>query len=163
MKLRSRIAFVLVVLALVGCARSRSIIKRDDEAGFGGYRAIGVPAFVDPRGEGQKIADAINRDLAALTYNPVDGKAVAKILAQHKPSKDFGYSLEALELIRNQTSADAVIIGRMSPNWDAAFIMMFETNMGEQVLKGIIRPPGRKKAFKNPDEIALAVVKAITR
>ena len=156
-----RFAVVFAVLAFVGCSHSRSIIKRDDEAGFGGYRAIGVPAFVDPRGEGQKIADAINRDLQALTYNPVDGKAIAKIIAQHKPSKDFGYSLETLELIRNQTSADAVIIGRMSPNWDAAFIIMFETNMGEQVLRGIIRPPGKEKVFKNPDEIALAVVKAI--
>ncbi len=157
------LAVVLAVLTFAGCSHSRSIIKRDDEAGFGGYRAIGVPAFVDPQGQGQKIADAINHDLAALTYNPVNGKLIAKILSLHKPSKDFGYSLETLELIRNQTSADAVIIGRMSPNWDAAFIMMFETNMGEQVLRGIIRPPGRKKVFKNPDEVALAVVKAVTK
>ncbi len=159
----SRLALALACLGLFGCAHSRSVIKRDDEAGFGSYRAIGVPAFVDPRGQGQKIADAVNRDLAALTYNPVDGKVIAKILAQHKPSKDFGYSLETLQLIRNQTSADAVIIGRMSPDWSAAFVMMFETNMGEQVLRGIIRPSGRKKVFKNADEVALAVVKAITQ
>lgn len=95
-------------------------------------------------------------------YDPVDRKALEKILLKYKPSKDSGYDLEALEIIRRKTSADAVIIGHMAPDWSAAFIMMFETQMGEQVLRGAVRPQGKQKVFKNPNEIAIAVLKAIT-
>jgi len=95
-------------------------------------------------------------------YEPVDREALEKILSKYKPSKNLGYDLEALELIRGKTSADAVILGRMTPDWSAIFITMFETQMGEPVLRGVIKPRGKKKAFTSPNEIALDTIRVIT-
>ncbi len=158
----SRYAIALLSISLLGCAHSRTRIQRDDSANFSSYRAIGVPSFTDPKGQGLVIAETINADLQKLMYDPVDQAALEKILTKYKPGKDSGYDLEALEIIRRKTSADAVVLGRMAPDWSMIFLTMFETQMGSPVLRAVIRPQGKKKVFASPAEISLATIRVIT-
>lgn len=157
-----RALLLFLTATLMGCAHSGTQVQIGDGADFASYHSIGVPPFVDSKGKGTLIAQDINGSLQKLMYDPVDMIALQKILAQYKPSRTTGFDLEALEMIRKQTSADAVVLGRMAPDWSAVIITMFETQMGDPVLRAIIKPQGKQGTlFKTPEEVAAATLKVI--
>ena len=143
------------VLVVTGCGGRKSQVMPEEAVDFAGYRHIGVSAFVDRRGKGQAVADALDAVLQQEMYEPVDEKALAQVLAKYKPDRDVGYGIEALLAIRAQSGADALLLGRMAPNWSAASVTMVETSTGAPILHAILRPRGwRKKTFATPEEVA---------
>jgi len=138
-----------------GCGGLKSQVLPEEAVIFASYHHIGVTAFVDKKGMGQAIADAIDTILQQEMYEPVDQKALTQILAKYKPDRTLGYGIEALEMIRSQTGADSLLLGRMAPDWGAASVTMLETSTGAPILHAVLRPHGRKKkAFANPEEVA---------
>ena len=150
-------------MGVMGCAHPGTRVQREELVDFAKFRAIGVPSFKDPKGQGERIAQSINDALQKRMYDPVDGKALEKILAQYKLDKDSGFGLEAMETIRRQTSADAVVLGRMAPDWSEAYLVMFETDSGDPVLRAVLKPRGKKKTvFASPDEVAEETLRVLT-
>ena len=144
---------LLLLAALLGCAGPKSKVI-EDAGEFPHHRCIGVAPFVDPRGRGQVVADAIEAGLQQLMFEPVDQKALAQALAGI-PDRGPNLGLESLEKIHSKTPADAIIFGRLSPDWSTALITVTETEMGAPILQAVLRPrDSRKKAFTGPDEIA---------
>jgi hypothetical protein len=142
-------------LALSGCAGGReSQVRVDGNVDVASYRRIGVAVFTDRTGKGRAVADAIAAALQREMFEPVDEKALAQLLARYKPDPDTGFGIEALEVIRSQSGADALLMGRMAADWSAASVNMIETNTGAPVLRGILRPRGKRKAFATPEEVA---------
>ena len=147
-------------LVLVGCGPKTQIIP-DDAVSFQSYHHIGIPAFIDTTGRGQQIADALDARFQQTYYEPVDQKALAQVLAQYKPDRDLGFGIEALEVIRKKTGVDALIHGRMLPDWSAAVVTMVETTTSSTIMHGVLRPRGRrKKRFATPDEVADEFIRA---
>jgi len=143
------------LFALTACGGPKSEVRPEEAVNFGSYRRIGVTAFVDRSGKGQAIADAIDAIFQREMYEPIDQKALALVLAKYKPDRELGYGIEALEMIRSQSGADALILGRMAPDWSAASVTMAETSTGAPILHALLRPHGRKKkAFATPEEVA---------
>ncbi|MHB2026523.1 MAG: hypothetical protein ACYCPQ_07785 [Elusimicrobiota bacterium] len=152
----------LLAAALSGCAHSGAVVQAEDGLSLAQYQGIGVAPFNDPRGHGAAIAADIETGLERLMYAPVDPAVLAQILSKHRLDRRSGLSLEVLENIRDKTSADAIIMGRMAPDWSAASIVMVETAMGDQVLHAILKPAGRnEKAFSSPDEVSQAALKVL--
>jgi hypothetical protein len=143
------------MLALCGCGGRQSLIRPEDAVDFTSYHHIGVSAFTDGGGRGQAVADAIDAVLQQEMYEPVDEKALARVLAKFKPDRATGYGIEALEMIRAQSGADALVTGRMARDWSAASVTMLETSTGAPILHALLRPRGRKnKVFATPEEVA---------
>ena len=141
-------------LLVCGCGPKTQIVP-EDAVTFRSYRRIGVLAFGDPTGRGQKIADAMDARFQKAFFDVVDQKAVAEVLAQYKPDRDQGLGVEALEEIRRKTGIDALIIGRMVPDWSAAVVTMVEMTTSGVIMRAVVRPHGfRKKAFASPDEVS---------
>ena len=153
---------VLLTLAgLLGCSGSRSRVI-DDTSDFPHHRCIGVAPFVDSRGQGQAVADLIESGLQQLMYEPVDQKVLAEVLAANPPTRG-SLGIEALEKIRAKTPADAIIFGRIAPDWSMAAITVTETEMGAPILQIALRPRGRrKKAFADPADIAREAIRVLT-
>ncbi|MDE2314034.1 MAG: hypothetical protein KGL04_07660, partial [Elusimicrobia bacterium] len=128
---------------------------------LGQYRGIGVVPFKDPRGQGMAIAEGVESGLEKMMFSPVEPKALQEIISSYKTDSRDGLGFEALEMIHEKTSADAIIMGRMTPDWSAAIIVMIETGMGDQVMRAAVRPPGKQKVFSNPDEVSKAVLKTL--
>jgi len=155
---------LLLAAVLLGCAHPGTKFERRDDVDFSRYRRIGVAPFTDSRGQGRRIAEGINRGLPRLMYEPADMKALEKILAEHKPDRELGLSLEALVLIRSQTSADALIFGSMAPDWSAAKVSLVETEMGDQILRAIVKPGGKnQKIFSGPDEVVRETLRVFAK
>ena len=153
-KLEMRRVWVLALAAaLLGCGHEGTKVQRNISVDYSRFLRIGATPFVDPRGHGLLIAEKLNAGLARQGYAPPDMKDIEAILAQHKPDRDWGVGLEALETIRHQTAADAVITGALSADWSSARVTMLELEMGEQVLLAIVKPAAKKKAFADPDEV----------
>ena len=143
-----------MALILLGCAQPRTKVEQAGEADFARYHKLGVAPFSDPRGQGRLMADSVNAGLRKLLYEPADPVALTRILVNHKPNQDSGMSLEALELIRLQTGADAIVLGRMTPDWSALLLTVVETELGEPVLHAVARPRNKKQAaFASADEV----------
>jgi hypothetical protein len=152
------LALVLALAAasgVAGCGGPKSQVLPEDAVDFRTYRRIGVRAFADKSGRGKEIAAAFDARLQQAMYDPVDQKALAVILTQYTPDRDLGYGIEALEVIHTKTGADALITGRMAPDWSSAMVMMSELSAGSPILRALLRPRGRhKKVFTTPDEVA---------
>ncbi|MCX5787160.1 MAG: hypothetical protein NTX64_01430 [Elusimicrobia bacterium] len=158
-----RLSLLLLAAGLcVGCAHSRNRVEWDDSMDFSHIHRVGAIPFTDPSGKGKQISDAINADLPPLMFEQVDAKALQKILEDHPPSKDNGVGLEALELIRRDTAADAIVLGSMAPGWSAFQLNMVETEMGGVLLRALVLPEDKKqKAFTTPAEVAAAALKVL--
>ena len=153
---------VLFAAVLLGCGHSGTQVRREEGVNFSHYRRIGVPSFNDRRGQGQAIAEGIENTLQQLMYEPVDRKALEQLLLKYKPDQEFGLGIEAMESIRNQTHADALVLGRMAPDWSAAAITMVETSTGDPILHAVLKPKGKKKSFAGPDEVVKETLRVIT-
>ena len=147
---------------LLGCAHSRNIIRAEDGLNLAQYRGVGVVPFDDPHGQGAAIAGGIEDGLERLMYAPVDPQTLKKIISNYKANPRNGIGLEALEMIHDKTAADAIVMGRMTPDWSAAVVIMIETGMGDQVMRAVVRPPGKQKVFTTPAEVSQAVLKVLT-
>ena len=153
---------LLVAVFLLGCAHARTQVQRDEDYDFARLRRVAAVAFNDPKGQGRAIALAINAQLPGLMHEAVDMDAVQQILEPYKPDRDMGLGLEALELVRKKTSADALILGRMTPDWSAVLVTVVETELGDPVLRAVTKPRDkRKKAFDSVKEIAAAAMGVI--
>ena len=137
---RAILALMLAAGLFAGCAHPRSRVTWDDSADLSNIRRVGAMPFADPRGKGLAISDAVNAGLPQLTYEQVDAKALRKIFEQHPPGKDNRLGLESVEFLRRETGADAVIMGRMTPDWSALELSMVETEMGSVVMRAFISP-----------------------
>lgn len=145
---------LLLAAAWLGCGHPRTQVRREDGVDFSRYRHIGVLPFKDARGKGRVISDGINGALGRLMYEPVDLKRLEALMTKYKFDKDTGFGQEALEYIRSQTSADALVLGQLAPDWSVVSIMMIETEMGDPILRAVIRPAKKSQAaFAGPDEV----------
>ena len=150
---------LLLSLSLAGCGHSRARVQREEGADFSHLRRFGVPAFTDPRGQGALIADRVSDALQKKMYDVVDRKTLEEILAKYKPNSRLGLGAEALQSIQTQTSADAIVFGRMAGDGSGAVITIVEMEMGQPVARAFIVP--RKKTFADPEEIASEIARVI--
>ncbi|HEX4048089.1 MAG TPA: hypothetical protein VH309_09665 [Elusimicrobiota bacterium] len=160
--MRRRSLAFLSVAALLGCGGPKSRVIQDSGE-FRGHRCVGVAPFVDSRGQGQAIADAIEDGLQRLMYEPVDEKALAQVLAANMPDRSSTLGIEALENIHAKAPVDAIVFGRVAPDWSRAVITVNETEMGEPILSAVLLPRGPKKtAFTGPDDVAKEALRVLT-
>lgn len=154
--------FLLLLLASAACG-PRTKVLPEEAVVYSRYHRIGPAPFVDPRGKGKEIADAIEAAFQSeLLYDPIDVKALAEVLDKNKPDKELGLGLEAIEAVRRLTSADAIVFGRMTKDWSGASITLVETDMGDPILHAVLRPR-RGKAFQSPDEIARELTRVLRK
>ena len=154
---------LLTLAALAGCAAVPKSKVLEDAGEFSRHRSVGVAPFIDTRGQGQAIADAIEAGFQALMYEPVDQKALAQVLAATMPNRSAAPGIEALERIRSKTGADAIIFGRMSPDWSTALITVDEIEMGSPILSAVLRPSDpKKKAFTDANDVAKEALRVLT-
>jgi hypothetical protein len=154
---------LLTLAALLGCSSGPRSKILQDAGEFPRHRCVGVAPFADPRGKGQDIADAIEAGLQQLMYEPVDQKALAQVLVANMPDRSSNLGIESLERIKAKAPVDAIIFGRVSPDWGMALITVNETEIGGPILQAVLRPRNRrKKAFSSPDEIAREALRVLT-
>jgi hypothetical protein len=153
---------LILLAALLGCAGADRSRVLEDAGEFPRHRSVGVAPFVDPRGKGQAVADAIEAGLQQLMYEPVDQKALASVLAETKPDRGSALGIEALEKIKAKVPVDAIIFGRISPDWGTVLITVDEMEMGGPILQAVLRPRHHGKTFADPDEIAKEAVRLLT-
>ncbi|MFI5361948.1 MAG: hypothetical protein ACHQ49_08270 [Elusimicrobiota bacterium] len=152
---------LLSAFAVLGCAGPKSQVLQD--AGeFPSHRCVGVAPFVDPRGRGQAVADAIEAALQQRMFEPVDQKALADVLVANMPDRTSRLGLEALEKIRAKSPVDAILFGRLTPDWSAAMITVNETETGVPILQAVLLPRDRKAAFSDADDVAREAVRVLT-
>jgi hypothetical protein len=159
---RQRSLVLLTLAALLGCSGPKSKVLQD--AGeFPRHRCVGVAPFADPRGNGQAIADALEAGLQQLMYEPVDQKALAQVLATNMPDRSSNLGIESLERIHAKAPVDAIIFGRMAPDWSMALITVNETEIGSPILQVVLRPRRRKKkAFSDAADVAKEAIRVLT-
>ena len=152
---------LLTIAVLLGCAGPKSKVL-EDSGEFRSRRCIGVAPFIDSRGHGQAVADAIEAGLQQLMYEPVDQKALAQVLAASMPDRGSGLGLESLEKIHSKAPVDAIIFGRIAPDWSMVTLTVNETEMGGPILQAVLRPRDRKQnAFKDPADIAREALRVL--
>ena len=152
---------LLTIAVLLGCAGPKSKVL-EDSGEFRSRRCIGVAPFIDSRGHGQAVADAIEAGLQQLMYEPVDQKALAQVLAASMPDRGSGLGLESLEKIHSKAPVDAIIFGRIAPDWSTALITINETEMGAPILQAVLRPRGgKKKAFSDAEDVAKEALRVL--
>jgi hypothetical protein len=154
---------LLTLAALAACAPVPKSKVLEDAGEFSRHRAVGIAPFIDTRGQGQTIADTIQAGLQALMYEPVDQKALAQIVAATMPNRSAAPGIEALERIHSKTGVDAIIFGRMAPDWSTALITVDEIEMGSPILRAVLRPSDpKKKAFTDADDVAKEALRVLT-
>jgi hypothetical protein len=159
--LRISLLAFLILPALLGCSGARSKVI-DDTGEFVHHRCVGVAPFLDSRGQGQIIADLIESGLQQLMYEPVNQKALAQVMSEI-PGRGPELGIEALEKIHAKVPADAIIFGRVAPDWSFVQLSVTETEMGGPILQAVLRPRDRKKkAFADPAEIARETLRVLT-
>jgi hypothetical protein len=159
---RPRPLLLLTVAVLLGCSGPRSKIIQD-EGEFPNHRAIGVAPFVDSRGKGQAIADAIQAGFQQQMLGAVDQKALAAALAAAMPNGGTKLGIESIEQIRAKVPVDAIVFGRMAPDWSMAMITVDEMEIGGPILQAVLRPRNRrKKAFTDADEVAREALRVLS-
>ncbi|MCX5795407.1 MAG: hypothetical protein NTY77_07940 [Elusimicrobia bacterium] len=158
-----RIWGFLLAAVCLGCAHPGTRVEHDTGFDFSRYRRVGVAPFIDGRGQGRSITEGIAGGLKRIGHGGADLKAVADIIREYKPDRDFGMTIEALELLRGKASADAIIMGRMNPDWSAASISLVDTETGDSVLTAALKPADRKqKAFTSADEVVTETLRVLT-
>lgn len=152
---------LLTIAAALGCSTPRSKIIQD-EGEFRGHRVIGVAPFVDPRGKGQAIADAIQAGFQQQMLKPVDQKALAEALAAALPNGGTKLGIESIEQIHAKVPVDAIVFGRMAPDWSMALITVDEMEIGGPILQAVLRPRNRrKKAFTDANDVAREALRVL--
>jgi hypothetical protein len=155
---------LLAAAVLAGCAHAGSRVQLAEGADFARLRRIGVMPFQGVGDKGAVVAKDIEEGLKGAGYEIVDEKLLERAMAGHRMDSDFGYGLEAAADVRIQTGADAVLVGRVARDWSAAFIIMMETEMGDKVLSGVVKPEKKgEKVFKGPDELARTITGIFAR
>jgi hypothetical protein len=157
-----RSPLALAALAfLLGCAGGRSKVL-EDAGEFRAHRRIGVAPFTDSRGQGAAVADAIAAGLREMRYEPVDQKALAKVLENRMPNSSFILGIEALERIQDKAPVDAIIFGRIAPDWSSALMTVNEMEMGGPILQIVLKPRGRKQAaFADAGDLAKEALRVL--
>jgi len=151
---------LLLAAGLLGCAHSGTKVEPTDGEDFARFHHIGVPSFVDSHGQGALIADDLATALGAqLNNEPVNRKALEAVLSNYNLNSETGLGVEALEAIRKQVSADAIIFGQMAPNWSAVRITVVDAEMGTLVLRALVMPRDKKKFFTGPDEVVREILR----
>ena len=145
--------YLMMAAVLAGCAPKGTIVERADGVDFSRLRHVGVVSFEDPRKQGSAIAEGVANGLKSLNFVISDKATLDKLIADYSPGQDLGLSLEQLVQIRTQTSTEAIIFGKMAPDWSEATVIMVETELGDMVLRASVRPDKKEKAFANADEI----------
>jgi len=57
---------------------------------------------------------------------------------------------------------DAIIFGRLAPDWSTAMITVTETEMGGPILQAVLRPRDpKKKAFSDADDVAKEAIRVL--
>lgn len=162
--MRALLAAVLAAATLAACAsQPKTKVNIPEGQSLGGIRRYGVLAFADPsKSQGRAIADAVEGGLRQLFFEVAERKPIERALSMAKPDKDFGLSAEVFETIRRETGADAIIQGRMLPDWTAAVVSVYETELGDPVLRAVLRPRGKgHKHFETADEVAAELVRVL--
>jgi len=155
-----RIWRLLLVGVCLGCAHPGTRVESNPAIDFSRYQHIGVAPFTDSRGQGKRITAGIDDGLRKILHGGADLKAVEAILRDHKPDRDFGLTMKALEFLRVKASADAVITGSMAHDWSEASVTMIDTESGESVLRAVLKPKDpKRKAFASPDEVVLEALR----
>jgi hypothetical protein len=158
---RTRPLALAVLAFALGCAGGGSKVV-EDAGEFRGHRRIGVAPFVDSRGQGEAVADAIAAGLREMRYEPVDQKALAQVLRSRMPNASFILGIEALERIQEKVPVDAIIFGRIAPDWSSALMTVNETEMGDPILQIVLKPRDRKRAaFADAGELAKEALRVL--
>lgn len=140
-------------LPLSGCG-SRSQVKSEDGATLSAFHTVAVLPFADEKAQGKIIAEELAGQLRRLGHQIVDANAVAAILAGRKMDENGALGLETLESLRAKTGAEAFIAGRVLPDWSAVTATVIETELGDPVIRAVVRPRDRgRKAFQSRDEL----------
>jgi hypothetical protein len=156
-----RTFLALTLAALTGCASAPKSRILQDAGEFPHHRNVGVAPFADPRGKGKAVADAIEDGLQLAMYEPVDEKALQDVLARNMPDRGSQIGLEALEKIKAKVPVDAIIFGRIAPDWSLVLVTVNETEMGAPILQLALRPASGKKSFSDPAEIAKETLRVL--
>jgi len=144
------------------CAHSNYTVQRDGGARLSEFHRIGVLPLKDPKGQGDPIAQGIQDGLQKLLFEPPDVAALKRLAVEYKLEPNSGMRLEAVETIRDQASADAIILGVMAPDWSAASLVIAEMEMGQPVMRVVVTPRDpKKKAFTSAGEVAQEAVRAL--
>ena len=149
----------LLAAFLLGCAHSGTRVERVTGIDFSRYHRIGVLPFTDSRDQGRHIAEGIENGLRQLHYTVVDGRILEQILAKNKPDDMFGFNLEALTDVRMKTSADAILVGVMASDWHGATVTLVETELGDSVFRGYLKPGDKRKTFSSPKEVVVETMR----
>src|SRR5579863_6764445 len=111
----------LTVAVVLGCAHHGTVMELETGENLSDYRQIAVPAFLDPRGQGGAVADAVENVLQTqLASKPVDRAALDPVLAEYKVAGPVDPDLEILFHIRQRVPLDAIVFGKMTPDWSSA-------------------------------------------
>lgn len=153
------LAALLCAAAVAGCAGSRSDVHREDGYSLAYFRKTAVPAFIDPSGRGAEVAQALRARLIASGQGVADPAAVDPILKQ-TPGETLG--LETLERLKFQAGVDSLVLGRMAPDWSSASVLFYETDMGDSLLRAVVRPEKGRKAFESADDAAARTLAVLT-
>ncbi len=159
--MRSLWLALAALTVLAGCAPKSKVLP-EEAVEFRAFRRIGASPFGDKTGRGPQVAVAIEAALEGAGYEPVDHKELLKVLEEHKPDRELGLGIEALELLRTKVGADAVVFGRMAPDWSFATVTLVEGETGNSVLHAIMRPR-KGKAFASPDDVGAEFVRILSK
>lgn len=155
---------VLLAASLLGCSHSATKILPEEGEYFSDYHQIGIPAFADSHGQGNAIADSLAQGLQSLTGNePVNRAALEQALAKYKVRSQSDLGVETLEQIHAQAPVDAIIFGKMAPDWSAAKVIMMDARMGVPVFQILAKPSKRAKVFSSPQDISQEILHAISK
>jgi hypothetical protein len=145
---------LLAIAALFGCAQHNVMIRRESGASLSNYHRIGVMPFKDKRGKGFEIAQTIDQGLQKLTIDTADVTVLRRLAEKYKVDSRADLSLEPQETIRTQTSADALIMGTLSPDWSVVSFELVDLEMADPVIRVVIKPHDKKKAFESAAEVS---------
>lgn len=144
------------------CAHSNVTTQRESGVRLSDFHRIGVLPFKDAKGRGEQIAQGVQDGLQKLLFEPADGAALRRLAVEYKLEPNSGLRLEAVESLRDQASADAVILGVMAPDWSAASFVVAELQMGQPVMRVVVTPrDAKKKVFANEGEVVQEAVRAL--
>lgn len=154
-------ALLLGGLALGGCA---SVEDRALGLGPGDpsqFRRVAVLPFSDARGRGAQVAARLARLLPAQGFDPVDQAQLDHVVAGLDLEPGEELSLSTLNDIREQTLAQAVVMGSIDSRWKEAALVVAETQTGDVVYKAFAKPA--HGSFSDAEDVARRCAQAMSR
>ncbi len=150
-----------LAIALASCGHNGTIAGRVEGEDFSRYHHMGILPFVDAKGQGLLITDEIKKAMEKRMFDSVDTKALEQVLSKYRIDRGEGLGAEALEDIRSHAPVDSIVIGAMIPDWSAARLVMVETDMGEPIMRAVLKPKNGK-FFRDAEEVVDEAVKVLT-